>query len=204
MRSRRGTTFIPSPNSTLRRDEPDPIRQEFGAVWNAYPMRDDDERTELSGADLSEAAQLDETIFGNTRLVDARGLDACTHDGPSTLDFRTLERYGMLPLVCLRGCGLSERLIEFLPSLLNRPIEFYSCFISYTTPINYLRGDCTTNSRDAGFAAGWTIIKCLATISTNRSSVASSYGTKSWVCCSKDSLTSWWVDNEIETVFKRA
>jgi len=131
LRSRRGTTFIPSPNSTLRRDEPDPIRQEFGAVWNAYPMRDDDERTELSGADLSEAAQLDETIFGNTRLVDARGLDACTHDGPSTLDFRTLERYGMLPLVCLRGCGLSERLIEFLPSLLNRPIEFYSCFISY-------------------------------------------------------------------------
>lgn len=84
----------------------------------------------LSGANL-EGIKLYGTVFGNTRLVDTRGLDACDHEGPSTLDFRTLEISGMLPLVFLRGCGLSERLIEHLPSLLNQAIEFYSCFISY-------------------------------------------------------------------------
>jgi hypothetical protein len=38
-----------------------------------------------------------------------------------------------LPVVFLRGCGLPENLIEYLPSLLSQPIEFYSCFISYST-----------------------------------------------------------------------
>ena len=39
----------------------------------------------------------------------------------------------MLPLAFLRGCGLPESLLTFLPSLLNQPIQFYSCFISYST-----------------------------------------------------------------------
>src|SRR5262249_39370240 len=93
-------------------------------------------RADLSGAKLMHAnlngTTLGDTIFGNTHLTDTRGLDACYHLGPSTLDFRTLESSGMLPLVFLRGCGLSERLIEYLPSLLNQPIAFYSCFISYS------------------------------------------------------------------------
>jgi hypothetical protein len=34
----------------------------------------------------------------------------------------------------LRGCGLPDRLIDFLPSLLDvSPIQFYSCFISHPT-----------------------------------------------------------------------
>jgi hypothetical protein len=39
----------------------------------------------------------------------------------------------MLPQVFLRGCGLPDSLIEYLPSLLNQAIRFYSCFISYST-----------------------------------------------------------------------
>src|SRR4030095_16914528 len=39
-----------------------------------------------------------------------------------------------LPLKFLRGCGLPDRLIDYLPSLLEAgPIQFYSCFISYST-----------------------------------------------------------------------
>jgi len=38
-----------------------------------------------------------------------------------------------LPLVFLRGCGLPDEYIEYLPSLLNQPIQFYSCFISHST-----------------------------------------------------------------------
>lgn len=38
-----------------------------------------------------------------------------------------------LPLSFLRGCGLPDTVIQYLPSLLNDTIQFYSCFISYST-----------------------------------------------------------------------
>jgi len=90
---------------------------------------------DLSGANLREA-QLFETIFGDTELTDVQGLDACEHHGPSILDHRTIAKSGRLPLAFLRGCGLPDKLIEYLPSLLNElneAIQFYSCFISYST-----------------------------------------------------------------------
>jgi TIR domain len=39
---------------------------------------------------------------------------------------------GRLPLSFLRGCGLPDALIDYLPSLLNEPIQLYSVFISYS------------------------------------------------------------------------
>jgi hypothetical protein len=33
----------------------------------------------------------------------------------------------------LRGCGLPEAYIGYLPSILEDPVQFYSCFISYAT-----------------------------------------------------------------------
>jgi hypothetical protein len=88
--------------------------------------------TDLSGTSLTDAL-LHETIFAATNLTDAKGLESCVHLGPSIVDHRTLLRSGKLPLLFLRGCGLPDNLIEFLPSLLNQPFEFYSCFISYST-----------------------------------------------------------------------
>ena len=38
----------------------------------------------------------------------------------------------MLPLPFLRGCGWSDALIDYIPSLLGEAISFYSCFISYS------------------------------------------------------------------------
>jgi TIR domain/Pentapeptide repeats (8 copies) len=86
----------------------------------------------LSGANLS-GAKLYEVTFANCDLTNARGLDSCVHNGPSTIDHRTLIKSGQLPLSFLRGCGLPETLITYLPSILNQPIEFYSVFISYST-----------------------------------------------------------------------
>jgi TIR domain-containing protein/pentapeptide repeat protein len=102
---------------------------------------------DLSGADLQEAnlggaklswaylhgARLDETVWADTNLREAQGLDACHHAGPTVLDHRTLAKSGNLPLAFLRGCGLPDKLIEYLPSLLNEAIQFFSCFISYST-----------------------------------------------------------------------
>jgi hypothetical protein len=103
----------------------------------AYLERADFSGANLSGAYLSHAnlsgANLLETVFANTNLNDVKGLEACNHRGPSTIDHRTLAKSGPLPLSFLRGCGLPDELIEYLPSLLNQAIQFYSCFISYST-----------------------------------------------------------------------
>ena len=66
-------------------------------------------------------------------LTKVKGLDQCHHVGPSSIDFQTLERSGPLPIAFLRGIGLPDNLIDYLPSLLNEPIQHYSCFISYAS-----------------------------------------------------------------------
>jgi TIR domain/Pentapeptide repeats (8 copies) len=86
----------------------------------------------LSGADLT-MAFLGETFFADTALTNVIGLEKCDHRGPSVVDHRTLQKSGPLPLSFLRGVGLPDNLIEYLPSLLNQAIQHYSCFISYST-----------------------------------------------------------------------
>src|SRR5262249_1190399 len=91
----------------------------------------------LTGAHLCEAnltgAHLYEINLGNTDLTQVRGLDSCVHRSPSTITHRTLQRSWPLPLSFLRGCGLPNTLIDYLSALLNEPLQFYSCFISYSS-----------------------------------------------------------------------
>jgi hypothetical protein len=86
----------------------------------------------MAGADLREGYLL-ETVFGNTTLSEVNGLDQCHHLGPSIIDFQTLENSDPLPVAFLRGVGLPDNLIDYLPSLLNQAIQHYSCFISYSS-----------------------------------------------------------------------
>jgi hypothetical protein len=46
----------------------------------------------------------------------------------------TTERFksSSLPTIFLRGIGLPDNFIDYLPSLLNQTIQYYSCFISYS------------------------------------------------------------------------
>ena len=132
------------------------ILRQGGKAWNAWREEDRVIRPDLSGADLREAslgmadlsravlsgtilsranlgrAILFETILADLDLSNCKGLESCVHNGPSTIDHRTLQRSGPLPLAFLHGVGLPESLIDYLPSLLGRAIEFYSCFISYS------------------------------------------------------------------------
>jgi hypothetical protein len=61
-----------------------------------------------------------------------KGLECCTHNGPSFVDLQTLQ-YGPLPISFLHGVGLPDRVIDYLPSLLNEAIQHYSCFLSYSS-----------------------------------------------------------------------
>jgi uncharacterized protein YjbI with pentapeptide repeats len=86
----------------------------------------------LYGADLTDAT-LYETVFSNVDLTGVIGLETCQHKGPSVIDYRTLQLSKPLPLAFLRGVGLPDNLIEYLPSLFNQAIQHYSCFISYSS-----------------------------------------------------------------------
>jgi hypothetical protein len=91
----------------------------------------------LSGANLTGATfhevVLHETVLTDVDLSAVTGLETCRHRGPSIIDYRTLQRSGCLPMAFLRGVGLPNKFIEFLPSLLNQPIQMYSCFISHSS-----------------------------------------------------------------------
>jgi hypothetical protein len=66
-------------------------------------------------------------------LSTIKGLETVIHDGPSTIGIDTLyNSQGKIPEVFLRGCGVPENLIIYLPSLVEQAIKFYSCFISYS------------------------------------------------------------------------
>lgn len=97
----------------------------------------------LTGANLVEAnlreanfssAVVGGTIFGNLDLSTARGLETIVHGGPSVVGIDTIYRSGgNIPEPFLRGTGIPETFITYARSLVNSPIEYYTCFISYSS-----------------------------------------------------------------------
>ncbi len=93
--------------------------------------------TELREVDLHEAnvshVEPYRTIFANVNLSTVKGLETVQHRGPSTIGIDTLvASQGKIPAAFLRGAGVPEMLIDYLPSLFTQPLQFYSCFISYS------------------------------------------------------------------------
>jgi uncharacterized protein YjbI with pentapeptide repeats len=87
---------------------------------------------DLSGANLTDALVAG-TIFADLDLASVMGLETCRHSGPSIIDHRTFQKSCPLPIPFLRGVGLPDTLIEYLPGLFNQSIQYYSCFISYSS-----------------------------------------------------------------------
>ncbi len=92
----------------------------------------------LGGTSLREAslveARLRNTIFADVDLSAVKGLDTVVHEGPSTIGIDTIfKSRGKISEVFLRGCGVPDAFISYIGSIVGRPVEFYSCFISYST-----------------------------------------------------------------------
>jgi uncharacterized protein YjbI with pentapeptide repeats len=115
-------------------------------------------QADLTGANLRQAdftgSQTGNTVFGDNDLGSTLGLERIEHHAPSTIGTNTINRSkGKIPVEFLRGCGLSDVEIEFAklaaPGLdtdqvtqivyeihrlyCSQPIQFYSCFISYSS-----------------------------------------------------------------------
>ena len=87
----------------------------------------------LRGANLHRA-YIGYTTFGVSDLSNVKGLETVLHRGPSTIGIDTIYRsQGKIPLRFLRGAGVPDNFIEYMGSLTGKALEFYSCFISYST-----------------------------------------------------------------------
>jgi uncharacterized protein YjbI with pentapeptide repeats len=97
-------------------------------------------RTDLSGANLT-GAKLSRcpchgTLFCDLDLSEVKGLESIWHVGPSFVGVETLfKSKGKIPEAFLRGCGVPDPLIAYLPALLGsmQPVQFYSCFLSHSS-----------------------------------------------------------------------
>jgi len=99
---------------------------------------------DLCGADFSAGllknsdftdARVGLTVFAENDLSTVLGLETVRHMAPSTIGINTVYKsQGNIPEIFLRGAGVPEDFITYMKSLVGKPLDFYSCFISYSSP----------------------------------------------------------------------
>ncbi len=158
----------------------------------------------MNHADLSNTLVVN-AIFGNVDLSGTIGLDSMTHIGPSTIGIDTLfASRGKISEIFLRGAGVPEELIAYIPSLVGRAIEFYSCFISYSHADAAFARRLHDTLQGRGIRC-WLDEHQLLPGHNIYDEI--DRGIKLWdkvlLCCSKSALSSWWVDNEVDKAFAK-
>jgi len=158
----------------------------------------------LRGADFA-GAFASHTQFDDVDLSAAKGLETVVHSAPSTIGIDTIYKSrGKIPEVFLRGCGVPEQFITYIGSMVGRPIEYYSCFISYSTRdqefAERLHADLQAKGVRCWFAphdikGGWKIHEQI--------DEAIRLHDKLLLILSEDSMSSEWVKTEIAKARKR-
>jgi hypothetical protein len=72
------------------------------------------------------------TVLASCTISESKGLESIHHRDRSSVDTHTLFNTHF-PSSFLRGIGLPDTFITYLDSLKNNPIEYYSCFLSYSS-----------------------------------------------------------------------
>lgn len=170
-------------------------------------------RAGLNDADLTDAklafadftgSQICATTFANTNLSQAENLEAVVHMGPSSVGIDTIYRSGgAIPEVFLRGCGVPENFIEFSRSLVAQAIEFYSCFVSYSSKdqefVERLHADLQSHGVRCWFAPEDLRI---GDPFRQRIDEAVRFREKLLIVLSQHSVQSPWVEKEVEAAFE--
>jgi len=158
----------------------------------------------LSGANV-EGAIADWTVFGDVDLSEVKGLEAVLHVGPSTIGIDTIYKSkGRIPEVFLRGCGVPDNFIAYMGSLVGKPIEYYSCFISYSSRNQDFAERLHADLQDKGVRCWFAPedIKIGEKFRT-RIDAAIRLHDKLLLILSKNSIQSSWVESEVEAALER-
>jgi uncharacterized protein YjbI with pentapeptide repeats len=147
------------------------------------------------------------TQLGNIDLSQAKGLETVKHFAPSTIGIDTIYlSNGNIPEVFLRGAGVPEPFIVQMKSLVAAmsPIEFYSCFISYSSKdqefAERLHADLRSKNVRCWFAPEDLKIGDKLRPSFDE---AIRIHDKLMVLLSEHSVSSPWVEKEVETAFEK-
>lgn len=166
-------------------------------------------KADLSGADLSGAdlsgAQVGGTTFGAVDLSVAKGLDTVVHRGPSEIGIHTLYLSGgKIPEVFLRGCGVPDSFIAYVASLTGQAIQFYSCFISYSHKDEAFATRLHNDLQAKGVRC-WFAPEDMKIGDKIRPRIDESIRIhdKLLLVLSEHSVTSQWVEQEVETALER-
>lgn len=158
----------------------------------------------LSGANLSRA-QMMRTIVDNIDLSATKGLDAVRHPGPSTLGVDVIFRSkGLIPDIFLRRIGVPESLIVYQRSLVESPIEFYSCFISYSSKDQEFADRLYADLQNRGVRC-WFAPENMKIGDRIRPRIdeAIRLHDKLLLVLTESSMNSRWVEKEVETAFEK-
>jgi hypothetical protein len=107
-------------------------------------------------------------------------------------------------LAFLRGCGLPDALIDYLPSLLNEPFQFYSCFISYASKDHAFAERLYADLQNKGVRC-WFAPEDMKIGDRLRSRIDETIRVydKLLLVLSKTSVASPWVEHEVEAAIEQ-
>jgi uncharacterized protein YjbI with pentapeptide repeats len=168
-------------------------------------------RADLNGARLQEAnfngAILGYTTLVNTDLSGVKGLEAVLHNGPSRIGIDTIYlSRGVIPESFLREAGVPEPFVANVKSMVAamEPIQFYSCFISYSTKDEEFSRQLHADLRSERVRC-WFAPEDLKIGDRLRASFDDAIRDhdKLMVLLSEASVTSPWVEKEVETAFEK-
>jgi uncharacterized protein YjbI with pentapeptide repeats len=87
----------------------------------------------LNGVDLT-GGTIGSMILNDLDLSTVRGLETINHRSPSSIGIDTIYRsHGNIPEAFLKGTGVDDTFITYIRSLVGKAIEYYSCFLSYSS-----------------------------------------------------------------------
>ena len=160
--------------------------------------------TTLQNADFTEV-MLFGTTLGDIDLSQVQNLETVIHNGPSVIGIDCIyQSRGNIPEIFLRGCGVPEDFITYMRSLVGVAIEFYSCFISYSSKDDEFLKRLYADLQSVGVRT-WYAAEDLKIGDRFRDRIdeAVRLHDKLLLVLSENSVSSQWVEKEVETALEK-